>query len=183
MKIDTNKNLKRYAVYLTTFVFFMIAVSYASVPLYKIFCAVTGYGGTPKIVEKNTHEINSSTYEVRFDSSVEKNSPLIFEPVLKKVKVNPGESKLIFYKARNSSKESITGMASFNVTPLGAAQYFNKVECFCFEEQVFEPGQEVEMPVSFFINPDILNDNFVKDVQQLTLSYTMFEKNRSIARK
>ena len=154
----------------------MIAVSYASVPLYKIFCAVTGYGGTPKIVESNSNKVVSNIYEVRFDSSVEKNSSIIFEPLLKKVQVRPGENKLIFYKAKNSSEKSVTGMASFNVTPLGAAQYFSKIECFCFEEQIFEPGQEVEMPVSFFINPDILDDNYVKNVQELTLSYTMFEK-------
>ena len=166
--------IKIQALYLITFVFFMIGLSYASVPLYKIFCQVTGYGGTPMVSSENTSLISQKKIKVRFDSSTEKNTPLFFEPGKKYIETEIGKNNLIFFNASNNSNISIKGTASFNVTPLQAAKYFNKIECFCFEEQVFEPGKEVQMPVSFFIDDAILDDKSIKSLNELTLSYTMY---------
>ncbi len=163
-------------IYLCFFAFSMLLLSYASVPLYKLFCQVTGYGGTPMKVDSFSGNIVEKKLNIRFDSSTEKKSKLYFEPVLNKIETKLGEKNLIFYKAKNLSKKPVLATATFNVTPLNAAQYFNKIECFCFEEQVFKPGEEVEMPVSFFIDSDILNDKYMKSIDELTLSYTMFIK-------
>tara|TARA_B100001057_G_C22369334_1_gene763999 strand:- start:6 stop:536 length:531 start_codon:yes stop_codon:yes gene_type:complete len=170
-------SIKFQALYLILFVVGMISLSYASVPLYKLFCQVTGYGGTPKISSENNNKKHTRIINVRFDSSTEKKSPLFFKPSQKNVKINVGENNLIFYKSKNTSREMIKGTATYNITPLHAAQYFNKIECFCFEEQTFNPGQEVEMPVSFFIDSAILDDKNMDMINELTLSYTMFVKN------
>ena len=174
--MNHNLKIKRQAFYLVLFAAFMIGVSYASVPLYELFCKVTGYAGTPKISVENSSSQITEKIKVRFDSSTEKNSPLFFEPGTKKITTNIGKNNLIFFKAKNTSQKSVTGTATFNITPLIAAQYFNKIECFCFEEQVFAPGEEVEMPVSFFIDSDIVNDEQIKNIEELTLSYTMYTK-------
>ena len=110
----------------------MLTMSYAAVPLYKLFCQVTGYGGTPKIVEKNSYGNSFGIMNVRFDSSLEKNAPLYFKPSKKVIKVNIGENSLAFYKAKNKTNKEITTMSVFNVTPLQAGKYFNKIDCFCF---------------------------------------------------
>ena len=174
--------IKLQALYLIMFVLLMIGLSYASVPLYKIFCQVTGYGGTPQVSEENNTKVFSEIVDVRFDSSTEKNSPIFFEPVTKVITTQLGKNELIFFKAINYADEELTGTATFNVTPLLAAQYFNKIECFCFEEQVFAPGQEVEMPVSFFIDPAIIHDKSVKDLKEITLSYTMYTTTKTSER-
>ena len=132
--------------------------------------------GTPKISEINTSAESTRKINVRFDSSTEKNSPLYFEPVIKSLNTKIGKNNLIFFKAINNSDFTVTGTASFNVTPLNAAQYFNKIECFCFEEQSFNPGEEVEMPVSFFIDSAITEDEFINNLEEMTLSYTMYTK-------
>ena len=168
------KKIKSQVLLLALFVLFMLTMSYAAVPLYKLFCQVTGYGGTPKIVEKNSYGSSFGNIKVRFDSSLEKNAPLYFEPSKKVIEVNIGENNLAFYKAKNKTNEEITTMSVFNVTPLQAGKYFNKIDCFCFEEQKLFPNQEVEMPVSFFIDPAIKDDKFINDLSEITLSYTMF---------
>ena len=168
------KKIKNQVFLLTLFVIFMLTMSYAAVPLYKLFCQVTGYGGTPKIVEKNSYGNSFGIIKVRFDSSLEKNAPLYFKPSKKVIKVNIGENSLAFYKAKNKTNKEITTMSVFNVTPLQAGKYFNKIDCFCFEEQTLLPNQEVEMPVSFFIDPAIKDDKFINDLNEITLSYTMF---------
>ena len=168
------KKIKNQVFLLTLFVIFMLTMSYAAVPLYKLFCQVTGYGGTPKIVEKNSYGNSFGIINVRFDSSLEKNAPLYFKPSKKVIKVNIGENSLAFYKAKNKTNKEITTMSIFNVTPLQAGKYFNKIDCFCFEEQTLLPNQEVEMPVSFFIDPAIKDDKFINDLNEITLSYTMF---------
>ena len=168
------KKIKNQVFLLTLFVIFMLTMSYAAVPLYKLFCQVTGYGGTPKIVEKNSYGNSFGIMNVRFDSSLEKNAPLYFKPSKKVIKVNIGENSLAFYKAKNKTNKEITTMSVFNVTPLQAGKYFNKIDCFCFEEQTLLPNQEVEMPVSFFIDPAIKDDKFINDLNEITLSYTMF---------
>ena len=173
------RNINIQVVYLVFFVLFMLGLSYASVPLYKLFCQVTGYAGTPKISKEENVHVTNKIVNVRLDSSIQKPSPLVFKPISKKVTTKVGENKLVFYKAKNLSEVSVTGTATFNVTPLTAGQYFNKVECFCFEEQVFKPGEEVEMPVSFFIDPEIINDKSMKSIDELTLSYTMYIKDKA----
>ena len=165
---------KNVALMLSMFAFTMLLLSYAAVPLYKIFCQVTGYGGTPKVTEKNDNLVISEKISIRFDSTIEKNSTIYFEPEQNKVNVKIGENSLAFYKAINNSEKQVTTMSVFNVTPLQAGKYFNKIECFCFEEQVLDAKQEVSMPVSFFIDPSIKDDKFIGNLNEITLSYTMY---------
>ena len=169
-----NNKIKSHATYLVFFALFMLMMSYAAVPLYKLFCQVTGYGGTPMVSENNMVKGDFGEINVRFDSSTEKDSPVFFKPVKKKVKIKIGENNLAFYMAKNKSNKELKTMSIFNVTPLQAGKYFNKIECFCFEEQFFDPGEIVEMPVSFFIDPSIKDDKFISDLSEITLSYTMF---------
>ena len=166
--------LKNQAFALSLFALFMLGMSFAAVPLYKLFCQVTGYGGTPLISNEKNLVKTDKKIDIRFDSSVEKNSPLYFEPEKKKVSVNIGENSLAFYKAVNNTDRKLTTMSVFNVTPHHAAKYFNKIECFCFEEQVLNPGENVDMPVSFFIDPTIKDDKFINNLEEIALSYTMF---------
>ena len=170
---DQNKKVKQ-AFYLLAFAIGMLAMSYAAVPLYKIFCKVTGYGGTPQISVANDSYIIEDKIDIRFDSTIGKNSIISFEPEVKKIEVQIGENSLAFFKAKNNSDKPITTMSVFNVSPLQAGQYFNKIECFCFEEQVLSANEEVSMPVSFFVDASIKDDKFIKDLQEITLSYTMY---------
>ena len=171
--VNYNKTNKQ-AFFLILFAFAMLAMSYAAVPLYKIFCQVTGFGGTPQLSDENNGEIIKDKINVRFDSTIEKGSVILFEPEKKTINVQIGENNLAFYKARNNSNKPITTMSVFNVTPLQAGKYFNKIECFCFEEQLLSANEEVSMPVSFFIDAAIKDDRFIKDLKEITLSYTMY---------
>ena len=132
--------IKKQAILLSLFVFLMIGLSYASVPLYDLFCRVTGYGGTPMIAETENEDVVQQEIVVRLDSSIKKNSPIIFEPTKKSVKTKIGKNNLVFFKAINRSQNKVVGTATFNVTPLIAAKYFNKIECFCFEEKLISAG-------------------------------------------
>ena len=170
---NQNKKVKQ-AFYLLAFAFGMLAMSYAAVPLYKIFCKVTGYGGTPQISSENDSYKIKEKINVRFDSTIDRNSVISFKPEVKKIEVQIGENSLAFFKAKNNSNKPITTMSVFNVSPLQAGQYFNKIECFCFEEQVLSANEEVSMPVSFFVDASIKDDKFIKDLQEITLSYTMY---------
>ena len=169
------KNIKLQVLYLSCFTVFMLFLSYASVPLYKLFCQVTGYGGTPKINSvNNISGTSSEKIIIRFDSNIEKDSGIYFKPSNTTTQVNLGENNLAFFLATNQTNKTLKTMSTFNVTPLQAGKYFNKIECFCFEEQFFSPGESIEMPVSYFIDPSIKNDKFISNLQELTLSYTMF---------
>ena len=169
------KNIKSHAALLLLFAFFMLGMSFAAVPLYKLFCQVTGYGGIPLVKTENTSSLfPHGSINIRFDSSVEKNAPLNFEPEKVIQSVEIGENSLAFYNAQNKTRDVITTMSVFNVTPHQAAKYFNKIECFCFEEQELAPGESVSMPVSFFIDPKIKDDKFINNLKEITLSYTMF---------
>ena len=170
--------IKFHATSLVFFALFMLTMSYAAVPLYKLFCQVTGYGGTPMINKSNTITGEFGDITVRFDSSIEKNSPVFFKPQKKIIKVKIGENSLAFYNAKNNTNQPLTTMSVFNVTPLNAGKYFNKIECFCFEEQKLSPNEAVEMPVSFFIDPSIKDDKFINDLSEITLSYTMFIRDK-----
>ena len=137
---------------------------------------MTGYGGTTQRAETGASEVLGKTIIVRFDSNVAKDLPWRFKPVQRKVTLKIGETALVYYKARNLSDKPVVGTASFNVTPEIAGSYFSKIECFCFTEQLLAPGQEVEMPVQFFVDPDIVKDASARGIKEITLSYTFYPK-------
>ena len=155
----------------------MLGAAYAAVPLYKIFCQVTGYGGTTKRADSGAEKILDRRIVVRFDANTRKDLHWKFTPVERTKTVRIGETTLAFYQATNLSDKPITGMASFNVAPQIAGSYFSKIECFCFTEQTLQPGQTVDMPVSFFVDPDIVNDPDARVLSEITLSYTFYRKD------
>ena len=156
-------------------IFGMLGLSFAAVPLYKIFCQATGFGGTPKIALKLPDRIEEKrSIRIHFNSDVSKKLPWVFTPLQKEIQVKAGELGLAFYRVQNTCDQPIKGIATYNVTPDKAGEYFNKIACFCFEEQCIMPHEVIDMPVQFFIDPDIINDSNLKDVQVITLSYTFF---------
>lgn len=159
----------------------MVGASFAAVPLYRVFCQVTGYGGTPRTADAAPGETLERRMTVRFNADVDPALPWEFAPERRRVRIRVGEQALAFYRARNLSAEPVTGTATFNVTPLKAGRYFSKIECFCFTEQTLLPGQSADMPVTFFIDPAIAEDPGLDDVTVITLSYTFFETPRESA--
>jgi cytochrome c oxidase assembly protein subunit 11 len=154
----------------------MLALSYAAVPLYEAFCKATGFAGTPLVAKESADRpVINRTVEVRFDSNTDANLPWRFQPVERSVKVRLGEEKLVFFRATNLSQRPIVGTATYNVTPEWTAGWFNKVQCFCFTEQLLQPGQSVDMPVLFFVDADMDKDRRYDDVRTITLSYTFYE--------
>jgi cytochrome c oxidase assembly protein subunit 11 len=152
----------------------MLMLSYAAVPLYRLFCQVTGFGGTTQVAERAPGEILEQTVTVRFNADIAPGMPWTFEPVQRDMTVKIGETAIAFYRAHNNSNQPVTGMASFNVTPDKAGRYFDKIACFCFDLQRLEPGQTVDMPVTFFVDPAMVKDRGTRDVTHITLSYTFF---------
>ena len=152
----------------------MTGLSFAAVPLYRMFCQVTGYGGVPQRAEAAPERGIDRTIRVRFDTNVDRALPWSFAPVDRVIEVKIGESALAFFKAANTSDAPITGTAVFNVVPERAARYFNKIECFCFKEQTLAPGASIEMPVTFFIDPKLVEDEDTKNISEITLSYTFY---------
>ncbi len=154
----------------------MVGVAYAAVPLYSLFCQVTGFGGTPGIADaaRGRPAAIDRTVTIRFNADVAGALPWRFKPVQSAMTLHLGESALAYYRATNSSLVPVTGTATFNVTPAKAAPYFTKVECFCFTEQTLRPGEVAEMPVSFYVDPAMVEDPDTRDVRTLTLSYTFF---------
>ena len=152
----------------------MGVLSYASVPLYKLFCQVTGYGGTTQQVTSPSSQILERKIKIRFDANTKPTLDWNFQPVQTSIDISVGQNALAFYQAENTGKDPVVGTATFNVTPEKAGVYFNKIDCFCFVEQLLAPQEAVEMPVSFFIDPDIVNDPNLDDVTTITLSYTFF---------
>ncbi len=163
------------ALYAFGVVLFMGAMAWASVPLYDLFCRVTGYGGYTKVSEVQSDFILDKSIIIRFDASLERDMPWEFRPVERQVKVKFGETALAFYEAYNPTDRPIAGSASYNVTPYDAGSFFNKIDCFCFQEQVLQPGERVQMPVTFFVDPDLVNDKDAKFAKTITLSYTFYE--------
>ncbi|MBM3564655.1 MAG: cytochrome c oxidase assembly protein [Alphaproteobacteria bacterium] len=151
----------------------MVGLAYASVPLYRLFCQVTGFGGTTQVAALPA-QASDRIVTVRFDSNVAKDLPWRFEPMVGSMQVRVGEEALAFYKARNLSDVAVRGSATYNVTPHKAGPFFAKVDCFCFQEQTLEPGEAVDMPVSFFVDPSLLKDPNGADLDEITLSYTFF---------
>ena len=154
----------------------MVGLSFASVPLYQLFCKVTGFGGKPRIAmaPESAAGASANTITVRFDANVNPEMPWLFQPEQRQVVVRAGEPTLAFYKAINQSDRAITGTATYNVTPYKAAIYFSKIQCFCFTEQRLAAHQSVDMPVQFFVDPEIFKDPNTRDVTTITLSYTFF---------
>lgn len=152
----------------------MVGMAYASVPLYQMFCKVTGYGGTTQRVEQMSDTILDQTVNVRFDANVSGGLPWEFKPVQREVTVRIGETTIINYEARNVSDRPASGRATFNVSPDLTGSYFNKVQCFCFTDTTLAAGETMEMPVMFFVDPDIVNEKDLKGLKTITLSYTFF---------
>lgn len=173
---DLSARNTRTMVIILSVVIGMIGLSFASVPLYQIFCQVTGYGGTTQVAA-NSYDMPILDREVRvsFTSSTQPDLPWEFEPMQRRVTVNLGEEALVFYRARNVSDKPVTGTAVFNVTPFKTGPYFSKIECFCFTEQTLQPGEEMVMPVTFFVDPVMDEEQNLDDVKEITLSYTFFE--------
>ena len=160
----------------------MVGLAFASVPLYRIFCEVTGYGGAPKVgVTAAPGGISERLVTVRFDANVNSKLPWKFAPERRQITVRAGEETLVYYTATNLSSVPLTGTATFNVTPYKAALYFGKVDCFCFTEQTLKPGEEVSMAVSFFVDPEIFEDPNTRDVTTISLSYTFFRAKEKTA--
>ncbi|NDW44891.1 cytochrome c oxidase assembly protein [Ruegeria sp. PrR005] len=169
------KGPQKTVVQLVSVVLVMGALSWASVPFYDWFCRVTGFGGTTGVAEAGSDSILDQTIKVRFDASKERGMPWEFRPVQQEMELRIGETGLAFYEAYNPTDRPVAGQASYNVAPYSAGGYFDKIACFCFEEQVLQPGERVQMPVSFFVDPEIVNDRDAKYVHTITLSYTFYE--------
>ena len=152
----------------------MTGLAYASVPLYRLFCQVTGFGGTPQRADVAPTEISDRTVRVTFTADVASGLGWRFQPMQRQIELRVGENKLAFYSAENLESKPVTGRATFNVSPDMFGPYFTKIECFCFTEQTLQPGQKVDMPVSFFIDPAILDVPELKHLNDVTLSYTFF---------
>jgi cytochrome c oxidase assembly protein subunit 11 len=152
----------------------MTGLSFAAVPLYDMFCRVTGYGGTTQVAKAAPAGALDRTVTVRFDGNVAPGLGWKFAPETTLMSVRVGETKLALYKAKNTSDRPITGTATYNVTPNQTGAYFSKLQCFCFTEQTLQPGEEIEMPVAFFVDPSIAENGDLDDVDEITLSYTFF---------
>ena len=158
----------------------MLGLGYAAVPLYDLFCRVTGFGGTTQVASETDAQIaeriaasaGGETRSIRFDGSIAKDLPWTFKPQQTTDTVQIGIRDMAIYTARNDGDEAVTGTATFNVEPEQAGKYFHKIQCFCFTEQTLQPGQEVQMPVLYYVDPAILEDENAKDIEQITLSYT-----------
>ncbi|MGA0777957.1 MAG: cytochrome c oxidase assembly protein [Gemmobacter sp.] len=150
----------------------MGSLSFAAVPFYDWFCRVTGYGGTTTTAAAPSERILDRTIKVRFDASVDRDMPWSFRPMQREVELRLGETALVFYEAHNPTDKPVAGTASFNVAPYSAGSYFAKIACFCFEMQVLQPGERVEMPVTFYVDPEIVADAEAKFLHTITLSYT-----------
>ncbi len=152
----------------------MVGMSYAAVPLYQIFCQVTGFGGTTQRVEQASDRILDRTITVRFDANTAGGIPWEFKPVQREITMKIGETVKVSYAAKNLFSEAAAGRATFNVTPQFAGAYFNKMECFCFTDTELAPGGTLDMPVVFFVDPDIVEAPEMTDLTAITLSYTFF---------
>ena len=151
----------------------MVGVSFAAGPLYSLFCQVTGFGGTPLRADSAPGAV-AGQIGVRFDANIDPALPWRFEPVQRTIRIHPGARTQIFYRASNLTARTTTGTAVFNITPTTAGKYFSKIECFCFSEQTLKPGESVDMPVVFFVDPKLREDQSTKAIDEITLSYTFY---------
>jgi cytochrome c oxidase assembly protein subunit 11 len=172
MAVDANKKTLSG---LVGVVVMMGALAWASVPFYNWFCRVTGFGGTPGVAYAGSDEILEQTIKIRFDASLNHDMPWEFKPVVREMELRIGETGLAYFEAYNPTDRPIAGQPAYNVTPYEAGGFFNKIECFCFTEQVLRPGERVDMPVSFYVDPEIISDRDAKYTHTITLSYTFYE--------
>ena len=156
-------------------VLLMGSLAWAAVPFYNWFCRVTGYGGATVVAGSETVEPLDQTITIRFDASLERGMPWSFKPVQREMEIRIGETGLAFYEATNRTGRPVAGQASYNVAPFEAGGFFTKIDCFCFTEQVLAPGETVQMPVTFYVDPAIVEDRDAKHVGRITLSYTFYE--------
>ena len=170
-----NPNFRRTVVPLVLILFGMAGLAWAAVPLYNLFCRVTGFAGTTQVAEAGADEVLDRTVLVRFDASLSRDMPWEFAPVQTSMEVRIGETVLAFFEAYNPTDRVIAGSATYNVSPFRVGGYFTKIDCFCFTQQVLEPGERAKMPVTFYIDPAIVEDEEARDVTAITLSYTFFE--------
>ncbi len=173
--------VRRTAVALVAVIVGMVALTAASVPLYRLFCQITGYGGTPDVAEAPPEQASEVLVEVTFNADVDRRLPWRFRPLQERITVRVGEPALAVFEAVNIGDRTVVGRAMYNVTPLKIGEYFYKVQCFCFDEQKLAPGERVEMPVSFFVDPGMLEDPTTDEVRQITLSYTFFLNEEATA--
>jgi cytochrome c oxidase assembly protein subunit 11 len=171
MASDPRKTVIR----LVALVAVMGGLSFAAVPFYDWFCRVTGYGGEPAVADGRDHQILDRTIKIRFDANTEPGMPWEFRPAVREVELRIGETGLAFYTAHNPTDRVVAGTASYNVAPFSAGGYFTKIDCFCFTEQQLQPGETVEMPVTFYVDPEIVEDREARHVTTITLSYTFYE--------
>jgi len=169
------KNNRQIAFLASAVVVGMIGIAYAAVPLYQIFCQITGYGGTTQRTEMADVRAIERPMNVRFVANVHREMPWQFKPVQVSQTIKIGEQGLAYYEAYNPTNETIVGRATYNVAPHKAGGYFSKVDCFCFTEQILKPGERVEMPVVYFIDPELDQDINLREVTEVTLSYTFFK--------
>ena len=154
----------------------MTGLSFAAVPLYRLFCEVTGYGGTPQTGPATSPGVIDRKITVRFDANTSPALPWRFRPEQPQITLRLGEESLAFYEATNTARGDVTGMATYNVTPDKAARYFHKTACFCFDEQTLAAGQAMQFPLTFFVDPAIATDPETRDITTITLSYTFFPR-------
>ena len=171
---DRNKKNLKVIGALFALVIVMVGVAFASVPLYNLFCRVTGYGGTTGVSEQLPEKTLDRKVTVRFQTETSPDLPWLFEVEKKSVDVQLGQGGLISFWAENKSAKPVAGTAIFNVNPQKVGKYFKKIQCFCFDRQLLQPGQRVDMPVYFYVDPEMDKDPFVKDVKTITLSYNYF---------
>lgn len=153
----------------------MGALAWASVPFYDWFCRVTGFGGDTLVADAGSDVVLDQTIKVRFDASLNSGMPWEFKPVVPSMEIKIGETGLAFYEAYNPTNRPVAGTAAYNVAPFEAGGFFTKIDCFCFEMQVLQPGERVTMPVTFYVDPEILEDREAQYVKAITLSYTFHE--------
>lgn len=176
MKLFPNiQGPQRTLVQLVGVVVVMGALSWASVPFYNWFCKVTGFGGITNTAEAGSDVILDQTITVRFDASIDRDMPWTFKPAQREMTLRIGETGLAFYEAHNPLDVPVAGQAAYNVTPYEAGVFFDKIECFCFTEQVLHPGETVMMPVSFFVDPAIVDDREGQYIHTITLGYTFYQ--------
>ena len=174
----TNSKNNRTALVLAGVAVGMVGMAYAAVPLYQIFCQITGYGGTTQVAQAAERPILERVIKVRFSANTHRDMPWNFRPLQGMQRARVGEQMLAFFEATNPTAQVITGTATFNVTPHKAGAYFSKIQCFCFTEQTLAPGERADMPVTYFIDPAIMDDPGLDDVKEIVLSYTFFRSGK-----
>lgn len=172
---DPNRKL---VVRLVALVVVMGALSWAAVPFYSWFCRVTGFAGTTQVATQGSDRVLEETVRVRFDANVMSDLDWTFRPMQREMTVRIGETAMAYYEAVNNSDQVVTGTASYNVSPDAAGYFFEKIECFCFTEQTLKPGERVEMPLTFFVSPDMVADRDAGRIRDITLSYTFFRSDQ-----